>query len=177
MILHAADLEALKQARAQLEEVTGQLAAAEDSRRAANARLTEAEAGWMERQTLFDQQAVQQRQQHDELLQQNSLLHDQLEQLNTQLTAVQARLAPAEPDSAATGGSLNTSFSEADARTSDQLLEIVRYLRRQREIAETRAETAAAETARLTAQLRLTRQQLETSQARLDQERQSSQVR
>ena len=176
VILHAADLEALKQARAQLDEATAQLAAAEDAGRAAAARLTEAEAGWKERQTLLDQQAEQQRQQHDELLQQNSLLHSQLEQLNGQLTAVQARLAPAEPDAAATGGSLNTSFSEADARTSEQLLEIIRYLRRQREIAETRAETAAAESARLRAQLQLAKQQLETSQSRLDQERQSSQA-
>ena len=49
--------------------------------------------------------------------------------------------------------SLNVSISEEDMRSTDQLLELVRFLRREKEIAISRSEVQEAETQRLKAQL------------------------
>ncbi len=49
--------------------------------------------------------------------------------------------------------SLNVSIGEEDLRSSDQLLELVRFLRREKEIAISRAEVQEAETQRLKTQL------------------------
>lgn len=49
--------------------------------------------------------------------------------------------------------SLNASISEEDMRSTDQLLELVRFLRREKEIAISRSEVQEAETQRLKTQL------------------------
>jgi nucleoprotein TPR len=49
--------------------------------------------------------------------------------------------------------SLNVSISEEDMRSTDQLLELVRFLRREKEIAISRSEVQEAETQRLKTQL------------------------
>ena len=60
--------------------------------------------------------------------------------------------------------SLNTSLGEEETRSSDQLLELVRFLRREKEIAISRSEVQEAETQRLKTQLEQAERQLSDAQ-------------
>ena len=60
--------------------------------------------------------------------------------------------------------SLNVSSGEEEARSSEQLLELVRFLRREKEITISRFEVAEAETQRLKTQLKQMERQLSEAQ-------------
>lgn len=60
--------------------------------------------------------------------------------------------------------SLNSSLGEEETRSSDQLLELVRFLRREKEIAISRSEVQEAETQRLKTHLEQAERQLAEAQ-------------
>ena len=76
----------------------------------------------------------------------NSSLHVQLENLSTQLSAL--RQMATENEEAGGGGNtskldsslLSKSFHEDDAKSTDQLMEIVKYLRKEKALSEQKVE-------------------------------------
>ena len=70
----------------------------------------------------------------------------------------------------------NVSFSEDDARTSDQLREVIKYLRRERELATSRFDLATAEANRYMAQLQSANKHVTQLTDELAKERENKQV-
>lgn len=164
---HAEDLQLLTACRESLASVKASVAEATESRVAAETRLSEQQQHWSRLQTDFDQQRAVAATEHQQLRDQNSLLLEQLDQLGQQLTAAHDRLhaAPAAqhtPDA-------DTSFSERDATSSAQLLEVVGYLRRQRELSEAGVLTLQAEVERQRSELRVQQRRLHELQQLVDQ--------
>merc|ERR1739838_317658 len=71
---------------------------------------------------------------------------------------------------------MGASFTEDEARTSDQLREILKYLRRERDVANQKQEVAQAEVDRITAQKDILEKQVENLNNSLSQEREKSQT-
>lgn len=69
------------------------------------------------------------------------------------------------------------SFTEDEARSSDQLREIIKYLRRERDVTVGKFEVAQAENQRLEAQRTCLRTQLEQLTKELANEREKNQVK
>ena len=77
----------------------------------------------------------------------NSSLHVQLENLSTQLSALR-QMATENEEGAGGGGNtskldsslLSKSFHEDDAKSTDQLMEIVKYLRKEKALSEQKVE-------------------------------------
>ena len=61
---------------------------------------------------------------------------------------------------------LNVSFGEEETRSSDQLLELIRFLRREKEITISRFEVSEAENQRLKTQVEQAERQLADAQVR-----------
>ena len=70
----------------------------------------------------------------------------------------------------------NVSLHEDEARSSEQLREVIKYLRRERELATGRCDVALAEATRATAQLDSANKQLAQVQKELANERENKQV-
>lgn len=70
----------------------------------------------------------------------------------------------------------NASFTEDEARSSDQLREVIKYLRRERDVAAGKCEVALAEVQRLIAQKKILESQIEQVTKSLSEEREKSQV-
>merc|ERR1719192_1621858 len=103
----------------------------------------------------------------------NGSLHVQLENLSTQLSAL--RQMATENEEAGGGGNtskldsslLSKSFHEDDAKSTDQLMEIVKYLRKEKALSEQKVEVVQAESVRLHAQLESAQKELEETKTAL----------
>ncbi|KAL0200474.1 hypothetical protein M9458_003661, partial [Cirrhinus mrigala] len=76
----------------------------------------------------------------EELQKQNTMIHEQMEKLSSKITASTQQQATRE-------SSLNISLNE-EGKSHEQILDILRFVRREKEIAETRLEVAEVETLR-----------------------------
>ncbi|XP_018026947.1 nucleoprotein TPR isoform X2 [Hyalella azteca] len=105
-----------------------------------------------------------------ELEDQNNSLVEQFSQLSDKMASLQSKMSQDGNESIG-----NVSMSEEECRTSDQLREVIKYLRRERELATGRCDVAQAELSRVKAQIECAHKRAEhlaaeLNQARLDQQ-------
>lgn len=106
---------------------------------------------------------------------QNSLLLDQIQALNTQLSVLQTK-ASDQLNQSTGDTSFSKSFTEDESKSSDQLLKIIKYLRQEKDIAVSKADIMEAEHMRLKSQFDALNQQYEEAKTALEAERQKSEV-
>ncbi|XP_053549834.1 LOW QUALITY PROTEIN: nucleoprotein TPR [Bombina bombina] len=163
LMLHAADVEALQAAKAQLANISTMRQKLEDAAQKAESQLLECRASWEEQERVLKQEAAKNHARCEEFEKQNHLLHDQIENLSKKMvTSVQE-------------GALNISFSE-EGKSHEQVMEILRFVRREKEIAETRFEVAQVECLRYKQRFEHMEREIHELQDCLNAEREKVQV-
>uniref|UniRef100_A0A4W3JII0 Nucleoprotein TPR n=1 Tax=Callorhinchus milii TaxID=7868 RepID=A0A4W3JII0_CALMI len=155
LILHAADVEALQTAKEQVAKTSQLRQQLEDTAQKAEAQLLEMKTAKEELEQMLK-----------DLQKQNKLLLEQVEGLsNKMVTTVQD----------ASQSCMNISFSE-EGKSQEQLLEILRFVRREREIADTKFEVAQVECLRYRQRMENLEREMKEVQNNLNSEREKVQV-
>lgn len=177
MILHSTDIQALTQAKEELSRAQNQLNELVSLKNSAEEKLASEKSSWSERQIMLNTENEQLMQRLKDLNDQNSLLHDQVQALGTQLSVSHASRSQSESMSeSANESNINISITEEDGKSSEQLFQIVKYLRKEKDIAMAKFDILQAETIRLKSQLEITEKQLDDAKLALATERERSEV-
>ncbi|XP_062990920.1 nucleoprotein TPR isoform X2 [Elgaria multicarinata webbii] len=166
LMLHASDVEALQAAKEQVAKNSTIKQQLEDAAQKAESMLRESKASWEERERMLKDEASKLASRCEDLEKQNRLLHEQLETLSDKMTSSMKEGMP---------GALNVSLSE-EGKSQEQIVEILRFIRREKEIAETRFEVAQVESLRYRQRVEHLERELQELQDSLNAEREKVQV-
>ncbi|XP_049632341.1 nucleoprotein TPR isoform X3 [Suncus etruscus] len=166
LMLHAADVEALQAAKEQVSRMAALRQHLEETAQKAETQLLEGKASWEERERMLKDEVSKCVSRCEDLEKQNRLLHDQIEKLSDKVVTSMKEGAQ---------GPLNVSLTE-EGKSQEQILEILRFIRREKEIAETRFEVAQVESLRYRQRVELLERELQELQDSLNAEREKVQV-
>ncbi|XP_030629604.1 nucleoprotein TPR [Chanos chanos] len=168
LMLHAADVEALQAAKKQGQQAAHNSKQLEEKTQKAATELRQARTSWEQQEKRLKEELSKQQKRAEDLQKQNSMLHDQIENMSSKMAATVQQQAARE-------SSLNISLNE-DGKSQEQILEILRFVRREKEIAETRFEVAQVETLRYKQRVEYQEKELKELQDSLAAEREKLQA-
>uniref|UniRef100_A0A7M4F817 Nucleoprotein TPR n=1 Tax=Crocodylus porosus TaxID=8502 RepID=A0A7M4F817_CROPO len=166
LMLHAADVEALQAAKEQVSKNAAVRQQLEEAAQKAESALLECKASWEERERMLKDEVSKLVSRSEDLEKQNRLLHEQLETLSDKMVTSVKEANPS---------ALNVSLNE-EGKSQEQIMEILRFIRREKEIAETRFEVAQVESLRYRQRVEHLEKELQELQDSLNAEREKVQV-
>jgi len=161
LVKHADAANALQKVRSDYNDL--KLEAAEVKAEADSARtsLAQSEESWKESRDRYERELAELKAGRENLTAQNNRLHQQLESVTAQISSLKKRASidDAEPS------------DETPQSGLDNLQEVIKYLRREKEIVDVQLELSMQEGKRLKQQLDYTQSQLDDTRLRLNQQR------
>ncbi|KAI9678802.1 MAG: hypothetical protein M1817_005861 [Caeruleum heppii] len=168
LVKHAEAAKALQKVRGEYALLRTEAVELRTEAEAAKATVAQNESSWEEIKERYERELVEMRTQKDNVDSQNRLLHQQLERVTGQISALQQQRTTLLDDNPEEEPGSGTS---AD-RSVDELRELVRYLREAKDIVDVQLDLSTREAQRLKQQLEYSQSQLDETRLKLDQERQ-----
>ncbi|XXG95864.1 Protein mlp1 [Hypoxylon texense] len=163
---HGETAKSLSNLRAECNQLKTSAATLKAEAESAKATLLQSESSWDERRQRFEREIAELRARRDDANTQNKLLHQQLESVTKQVSALQKSRA-------STDESLEAIAAQPSSSDADKFRELSNYLRREKDILEVQYDLKTQEAKRLQQQLEYTQSQLDEARLKLDQERRS----
>ncbi|KAL1956278.1 hypothetical protein VTO42DRAFT_7451 [Malbranchea cinnamomea] len=161
LVKHAEAAKNLQTVRAEANHLRLEVVDLRSQAEAAKNSLAQHEEIWNEIKGRYEGEIEELNRRREEVLKQNSLLHDQLENITRQISALQRDRTgiPEHEEETATGSDL------------EGLQEVIKFLRREKEIVDVQYHLSTQESKRLRQQLDYTQTQLEETRLKLEQQR------
>uniref|UniRef100_A0A1Q3EXK8 Nucleoprotein TPR n=1 Tax=Culex tarsalis TaxID=7177 RepID=A0A1Q3EXK8_CULTA len=185
MVQHSSDIQQLTTLKEEVQKTKLQFDELKQARDQAIERFNTSEECWKNREEIMKKEIDQLEERLSDLNSQNAALHDQIQSLSTKLsiTAAQALEQKAadesmKDDSVAMDDSsvMNRSISDEEKRSVDQLLQIIKYLRKEKDIAVAKFDILRSENVRVQSELMMFQKKMEEAQAELTAEREKSET-
>ena len=162
LVKHAEAAKALQKVRSDYNQLKVENVELKTEAETAQTRLVQSEESWTETRERYERELADLRIGKENLNVQNNRLHQQLENVSAQITSLQKRVTTS-----------NAEDHNGDVPTSglENLQEVIKYLRREKEIVDVQLELSAQEAKRLKQQLDYTQSQLDETRLRLNQQR------
>lgn len=161
LIKHGDAAKALQKVRSEYNDLKLEVAGVKTEAESARTNLSQSEESWLESRNRYERELAELKTGRENLTAQNNRLHQQLESVTSQISNLNKR---------ASGGSEAPSEG-APGSSLDNLQEVIKYLRREKEIVDVQLELSAQEGKRLKQQLDYTQTQLDDTRLRLNQQR------
>uniref|UniRef100_A0A3Q3CA94 Nucleoprotein TPR n=1 Tax=Haplochromis burtoni TaxID=8153 RepID=A0A3Q3CA94_HAPBU len=168
LMLHAADVEALQELKKKFQQGAAQKMELEEELKKTTSLLQEKTAAWSTAEKKLKEDLSNQSRHCEELGKQNSLLHEQMDEIAAKSRQLQQQQQP-QPQQ------LDLSFSE-EGKTTEQILEILRFVRREKDIAIAQCEASDGEALRYKQRVEHQERELKELQETLNAEREKMQA-
>jgi len=162
LVKHAEAAKALQRVRADYNQLKVETVELRTEAESAQTKLVQSEESWTDVRERYEKELADLRTGKENLSFQNNRLHQQLENVSAQITSLQKR---------ATISNAENSNDDAPTSGTENLQEVIKYLRREKEIVDVQLELSAQEAKRLKQQLDYTQSQLDDTRLRLNQQR------
>ena len=159
LVKHADAAKALQKVRGECNDAKLELVEMKTEAESARTSLRQSEESWNEAKIRYEQEVSDLKNSREILKTQNDRLHQQVESVMAQLSSFSKR----EP--------LGAESPSADFSSLENLQEVIKYLRREKEIVDVQLELSGQEGKRLKQQLDYTQSQLDDTRLRLNQQR------
>ncbi|XP_031574542.1 nucleoprotein TPR-like isoform X2 [Actinia tenebrosa] len=170
LMLHANDVKALAVVKEKLQEQDTKFNEVLDRANAAEEKLKGASQSWVQEKKQYITENKKLESRCADLVDQNSTLHNELDKLVTQLAST-TKVSFTQPPS-----STSEDVGQEEAKGTLELWEIVRFARREKEIAETKGELAHSESLRYQQRCSFLEKQLADAQKNLKEEKTQTQL-
>ena len=161
IVKNAEAIKASQAARSEANQLRLEMVDLRTQAETAQTDLQQKESSWSEMKDRYEQEVADLKRRREEVAEQNKILHGQLENLTQQITALQRDRTDLASGESAEGNTTNL----------DNLQEVIKYLRREKEIVDVQYHLSTGEQKRLRQQLDSVQSQLDESRLKLDQER------
>ena len=163
LVKHAEAAKKLQRVRGEYNQLRLDIAKLKTEAESARSTLSQSEESWTEAKDRYERELNELRSRRDDVQAQNKLLHQQLESVSGQIAALrQKRMSGAEEVD---------DVADTQIPSNDTMQELVRYLRREKEIVDVQWELSSQEAKRLRQQLEHTQSQLDEARLKLNQQR------
>ncbi|CAD6228202.1 GSCOCG00006403001-RA-CDS [Cotesia congregata] len=182
MQLHSTDLQALAKLRADSANVSKTI---DELTRAKNVAVEALEAERLachEREQKLQNDIEEMQKRIEDLDAQNSLLHNQVQELSDRTAIMQSNRSSLggqeSMDTSLDSSAMNRSLTgvEEDSKSAEQLLRVMKYLRREKDLAMTKLDVLKAENFRLKSQAEVAEKRLKESEMLLSNQREQSEI-
>ena len=160
LIKHGDAAKALQKVRADHNDLKLKILQVKAEAESARISLTQSEESWAESRERYERELAELKVHRENLTAQNNRLHQQLESVTAQISNLSKRASTGDEDP----------VGEAPALNFDNLQEVIKYLRREKEIVDVQLELSTQEGKRLKQQLDYTQSQLDDTRLRLNQQ-------
>ncbi|KAF3420193.1 hypothetical protein E2986_05707 [Frieseomelitta varia] len=180
MVLHSADLQTLAKLKEDAQTVEQKIASLNQERNAAVEALNLERVACQEREKKLLEEIQEMQQRLSDLDTQNAILHTQIQELSDKTAIMHSQQSKigdqGSPDTSLEA--MNRSFSglEDDSKSAEQLLRVMKYLRREKDLAVAKFDVLRAENLRLKSQVEVIEKRLKETEAALNSEREKSEI-
>ncbi|ORX83254.1 hypothetical protein K493DRAFT_361138 [Basidiobolus meristosporus CBS 931.73] len=168
LLMHASDIQIHSKLKEQYQKLSGEVQLYQIQTETAEAKLKTSEASWRGQKELLEKSILELEKRCQDLVAQNNLLHAQFETVSAQALRIQK----ADSESAVVPEGETRPASD---KSLEEVHEVLRFVRREKEILQGQHELALQESRRLKQQLDYANQSLDETRALLAEERQREQ--
>lgn len=172
LAVHGDDVSNMNELKIELDAVRLRVTEEEQSRRNAENQLNQAVSDWISKENSLRSELTRLQESKQELETLNTSLQDQIINLTTRIEALNNKTSDDTED----GDSAAEASEAHHQKSSEQWLQLIRYLRREKEIAKTKTEMAEAACSRFENQIKHSEKQMEELKKELSELRDSSHV-
>ena len=163
LVKHAEAAKSLQKVRAEYHQLKLEVVELRTENESTRASLSQNEESWNSAKDRYERELSDLKSRRDDISAQNKILHQQLDNVSSQIATLQKDRNSAVEEEA--------DVTSSTSSRANNLQEIIKYLRREKEIVEVQWELAAQEAKRLRQQLDYTQSQLDDARLKLNQQR------